>query len=175
MSYFAYLKAIRLLKLLLLYFSLFLYSTIWAGELPNKENEILAKIEAEFLKASINYNDKDSLLFNDFEEVLVSLAITDQFNEDEKLNYYEYLFLLIKDINTNLYAAKKIDEHDFRRAIRLMPSIFYYKKQGLLTDFLKQNQQDAIRALPYIYTEPEVKNFLLQYAIEKPKLFYGQI
>ena len=175
MSYFAYLKAIRLLKLLLLYFSLFLYSTIWAGELPNKENEILAKIEAEFLKASINYNDKDSLLFNDFEEVLVSLAITDQFNEDEKLNYYEYLFLLIKDINTNLYAAKKIDEHDFRRAIRLMPSIFYYKKQGLLTDFLKQNQQDAIRALPYIYKEPEVKNFLLQYAIEKPKLFYGQI
>jgi len=151
------------------------YLSLWAGETPSKENEILSKIEAEFLKASINYNNKDSLLFNDFEEVLVSLAITDQFSDEEKYEYYEYLYLLIKDVNSNLYATKKIDEHDYRRAIRLMPSIFYYKKQGQLVEFLKQYQQYAVLALPYIYKEPQVKNFLFEYAIEKPKLFYGQL
>lgn len=144
-------------------------------ETSNRENEILAKIESEFLKASLSYNSKDSLLLNDYEEVLVSLAITDQYNEETKIGYYEILYALIKDINTNLYAEKKIEDHDYRRAIRLMPSIFYYKQQGLLFKFLRQYHQDAFRVIPYIHREPEVKEFLVQYALEKPSLFYGQI
>lgn len=145
------------------------------GEVVNKENEILGKIESEFLKATISYNNKDSLLFNDFEEALVSLAITDQFTDAEKLNYYEFMYLLIKDINSNLFATKKIQDHDYRRAIRIMPSIFYYKKLGNLVEFLNQNPQEAIRALPYILKDPDAKKFLVQYATEKPKLFYGQL
>ncbi|MCE2962828.1 MAG: hypothetical protein ACK5UE_06480 [Chitinophagales bacterium] len=163
------------MKLIFIFLSSIFYFTLRAGDAPNKENEILALIESEFLKASINYNHKDSLLFNDFEEVLVSLAITDQFATDTKLDYYDYLYLLIKDINNNLYATKKIEDHDYRRAIRMMPSIFYYKQQGLLVEYLKQNHQDAIRALPYIFKDPDAKKFLVEYATEKPKLFYGQV
>ena len=141
----------------------------WSAETPNREPELLANIEAEFLKATITYNSKDSLFFNDFEEALVSLAITDQYTDSEKLIYYDYLYLLIKDVNLNLYAAKKLEEHDYRRAIRLMPSIFYYKHQGSLTVFLKQNFQDALKAIPYLKKDPEVKQFLVQMAIENPR------
>jgi hypothetical protein len=147
----------------------------WSGETPNRETELLSNIEAEFLKATITYTSKDSLFFNDFEEALVSLAITDQYKDSEKLIYYNYLYLLIKDVNLNLYAAKKLEEHDYRRAIRLMPSIFYYKHQGSLTVFLKQNFQDALKAIPYLNKDPEVKQFLIQMAIENPRSFYSQI
>lgn len=164
-----------ILKLITFILATIFYLSLRAGDAPNKENEILALIEAEFLKASINYNSKDSLFFNDFEEVLVSLAITDQYNTDTKMDYYNFLFLLIKDVNTNLFAVKKLEEQDYRRAIRMMPSIFYYKQQGLLEEYLRQNQQEAIKTLPYIYKDVDAKKFLVQFAIEKPKLFYGQI
>lgn len=140
-----------------------------------KENEILAKIEAEFLKATIAYNAKDTGFFNDFEELLVSLAITPQYKEDEKMDYYQHLYTLMKDVNSNLYAVKKLEERDYRRAVRFLPSIFYYKQQGRLNQLLRQYPTESIKTMPYIQRDKEARQYLIDYALETPTGFYKQV
>lgn len=150
-------------------------NTMYSQDVSARENAILTMIEAEFLKANIAYNTKDSSLFNDFEEVLVSLAITPLYSIDEKMVYYNILYTFIKDINSNLYASKKIEEKDYRRAIRFIPSVFYYSHENRLAEFLTQYPIDALKTLPYIHQNTDAKAFLINYGLDNPKQFYTQL
>ena len=146
-----------------------------AQEFELKEKEILNKIDNELIKAKLSYESRDSAIFNDIEEVIASLRVTTQYDYPSKIKYYEFIYALVKDMNNNLYANKKIEDRDYRRAIRFMPSVFYYIKQGLLAQFLHQYPLEANKTLIYIQSEPDVKNYIVQLGLESPTSFYSQI
>lgn len=141
----------------------------------SKEKEWQSKIEAELLKAKLTYNTKDSLLFDDIEELIAATNVSSFYTNFEKIKYYEITYNLIHDINSNLYATRKIDDREYRRAVRFLPSVFYYIKQRKLTGFLQQYPNEASRVLIYLQEEAELKQFIIQLGLENPNSFYSQI
>ncbi len=159
--------------LILLFF--FTISNIVAESYSEQENEYINSIDNEFIKAKQLHYSKDTGLFDDIQEVLVSIKVDESFSETEKLRFYFILFQFVKDINTNLYAIKKLEERDYRRAIRLLPSVFEYIHENKLEQFLVDNYLEAILLIPYLSEEADAKSALIRIGLESPQLFYSNI
>jgi hypothetical protein len=160
---------------ILIFLFLFITSSLQAQDYSVKEKEWSSKIETELLKAKSSYGSKDSMLFEDIEELLAATGVSSQYTSFEKVKFYEISFNLLRDINSNLYATRKIEDREYRRAIRFLPSVFYYIKQRKLTEFLQQYPNEASRVLTYLQQEAELKQFVIQLGLENPSTFYSQI
>lgn len=165
----------KALKGFFLILSVFFTMTLSAESYTESENTYINSIDNEFVKAKLSYNTQDTGLFNDIQEVKVSISLDKNFTDPEKLKFYEILFGFVKDINTNLEAYKKLEERDYRRSIRILPSIFYYIHEDKLEEFLVQNPQDALQVISYLPNDDAAKAALARIGLHYPNLFYSNI
>lgn len=149
--------------------------SVYGEGFAEEEAELTNSIDNEFIRAKIKYGSRDTGLFNDIQDILISLKVDETYTESEKLEYYRILQLFVRDINTSLYASKRIDERDYRRAARLLPSVFYYKQKGKLYGYLIQNYNETLRVIPYLSDIEEAKTALIYIGLQFPVLFYGNI
>jgi hypothetical protein len=163
------------LKALFLIISLFLSGSAMSESFAESENVYITSIDNEFIKAKLNYGSLDTGLFNDIQDVKISISIDKNYSETEKLKFYEILFGFVKDINTSLYANKKLEERDYRRAIRILPSVFYYMHADKLEEFLTQNYMDALKVIPYLPEQDAAKSALASIGIDYPLIFYSNV
>ena len=165
----------QVFKGLFLFLSLVFNHSLLAESFTESENVYINSIDNEFVKAKLNYNAIDSGLFNDIQEIKVSISLDKKYSETEKLKFYEILFGFVKDINTNLEATKKLEERDYRKAIRILPSIFHYIHEDKLEDFLYQNPQEALLSISFLPNDDAAKTALARIGINHPNLFYSNI
>lgn len=140
-----------------------------------KEKEWLSTLDAELIKAKSNHIAKDSVLFDDIDELLAATGVSSQYTSFEKIKFYEIIYHLLKDINTNLYANRKLEDREFRRIVRFLPSVFYYIKQRKLSEFLDQYPSEASKVFNYLRQDAELKQYVIQFGLEHPSYFYSQI
>lgn len=138
-------------------------------------SELTNKIDQEYLQAKINYGRKDSMLFTDIQDLIISIKLETTLSEEEKKTSLDYVYYILKDINNNLFAAKKIEDRDYRIAVRAIPSIVYYQKNDKLLDFLSQNPKEAFFSMPFLQFHPQVLDILEKIGQENPNLIYKNI
>lgn len=162
-------------KAFLLIITCFVLIEIKAQSYAEKEGILISGIDANYILAKSRYGARDTGLFNDIQEVLVGIQLDESGTEEDRLSNYQVLLDFTQDINTNLYATRKIEDREYRRAIRLLPTIFYYHQKNKLEDYLVQNYMDAIRLIPFLSDFESAKNALIKIGLFYPSLFYGHI
>lgn len=136
---------------------------------------IVSKVDQEYIQAKMTYGRKDSMLFVDIQDVIISIKLETSLSESEKIYYLEYVNLLLKDINTNLFSPKKIEEREYRLEVRAIPSIVYYSKNNKLVEYLVQNPNEALFSLPFLNSLPEILDVLEKIGRVNPLFIYKNI
>lgn len=168
----------KIKALFVFWYGFFALSTSYArtsSSFMEVENRYLSSIDNEYIKAKLKYGSLDTGLFNDIQELKVSISLEKDYSEESKVAFYEILFGFVRDINTSLYASRRIEEREYRRIIRLFPSVFHYIQEDNLREFLIQNPNDAVKVIPYLSREDATKTALVTIALDHPSLFYTQV
>lgn len=134
-----------------------------------------SKLDNEYLKLKIKYQEEDSLLFVDLLDVMLSIKMDENITDSNKVVYFNQLFFFLKDANTDLFAKKKIEDHSYRRAIRFYPSIIYYSEKGNLQEFALYYPEEILNAITLVPNENSVKNILISLGIENPRWIYNNL
>lgn len=134
-----------------------------------------SKLDNEYLKLKIKYQEDDSLLFVDLLDIMLSIKMDDSLSDNSKILYFNQLFFFLKDANTDLFAKKKIEDHSYRRAIRFFPSIIYYSEKGKLHEFALYYPEEILNAITLVPNENVVKNILISLGIENPRWIYNNL
>jgi hypothetical protein len=134
-----------------------------------------SKLDNEYLKLKIKYQEEDSLFFVDLLDIMLSIKMDDSLSDSSKILYFNQLYFFLKDANTDLFAKKKIEDLSYRRAIRFFPSIIYYNEKNKLHEFALYYPEEILNAITLVPNENIVKNILISLGIENPRWIYNNL
>ena len=138
-------------------------------------NTYCSKVESELVNIRLKYEHVDSFLFLDIQDVYLAIKFEPQMDDNEKSYYMGHLLNFIRDINTNLYAKKKVEDGEYRKAIRFYPSIVYYTQQQKLYNLINKYPSESVFALPFLFDEPQLKVALNSLGETNPNKIYNNL
>ena len=142
------------------------WSNSWSIENVEKS------IDEQYIALKNKYEKEDSLFFIDVLDVMISLKTDDKIKTNNKIVYLKYIDNFLTEANLSLFANKKMEDRNYRRAIRFFPTMVHYSENGNLFDLADYYPEEIMNALLLVPNQNVLKKMILKIGIQNPRIIY---